>query len=259
MRVATVVLLAFVSGLTSGPGRAQDLDPAESPDNAPAAPDSPDVERMQAIGICEQTVAERLENPSAAHWADRSQYRVARQGPGQFAIDGFVDVQGALGDMRTPWMCRAIRGYGNEWQAIATLGEAGPTAPQASTAPPPVSAERVRPPVPDVPAAAAPPPAAAPHDDWSPVGSCRRLRVVDAYAEKYPDKRLQVVKGTLEYSGSQPIRNVRVCASGTCKAIRGAYPPLQNGAREPFVIEVPTLETVTVTAECSTLAENAGP
>src|SRR5207248_5429651 len=80
-----------------------------------------------------------------------------------------------------------------------------------------------------------------------------------AYAEKYTDKRMQIVKGAVEYSGIQPIRNVRVCASGTCVLVRGAYPPLQSGAREPFSIEVPSLETVTVTTECSMLEQTAGP
>jgi hypothetical protein len=70
---------------------------------------------------------------------------------------------------------------------------------------------------------------------------------------------MQIVKGVVEYSGTQPIRNVRVCASGTCTLVKGAYPPLQSGATEPFTIEVPSLETVTVTAECSMLNQTAGP
>ena len=93
MRVATVVLLAWVAVSFLGTARAADeleehvLDDAgaPAPSDAPPAADSAQVERMQAIGICEQTVAERLENPSAAHWPDRGQYRVTKQGSGQFA------------------------------------------------------------------------------------------------------------------------------------------------------------------------------
>src|SRR5947209_4268328 len=126
MRVATVVLLVCVAGSWFGaPAIADELDDGASNEGATsggaAAGDSPQTERMQAVGICEQTVAERLETSSAAHWPDRGQYRVTRQGPGQFAIDGYVDVQGALGDVRTAWTCRAIRGYGDQWQGVATL------------------------------------------------------------------------------------------------------------------------------------------
>ena len=272
MRVATVVLLVCVAGSWFGaPAFADELDDGRSGEGgtsgeAPAAVDSPQTERMQAVGICEQTVAERRENSSAAQWPDRGQYRVTRQGPGQFAIDGYVDVQGALGAVRTTWTCRAIRGYGDQWQGVATL-EQNPASAPASAAEPPVPADRLRPPAPDArqplpapPSEAAPArPAATSREGWSEVGSCRRLRVVDAYAEKYPNKRMQIVKGAVEYSGVQPIRNVRVCASGTCVLVRGAYPPLQSGAREPFSIEVPSLETVTVTTECSKLEQTAGP
>jgi hypothetical protein len=260
MRVATVVLLACIgSAVLRTAAPADELADDARGDAAQGAADSPQVERMQAMGICEQTVAERLENSSAARWADRGQYKVTRQGPGQFAIDGFVDVQGALGDVRTPWTCRAIRGFGDQWQAAATLGQSTPTSDASASQPP--APDRVPPRAPDAPAVARPesePPApprsaASPPERWSEVGSCRRLRIVDAYADKYPERRMQIVKGVVEYSGSQPIRNVRVCASGTCKTIRGAYPPLQGGAREPFTLEVPTLEIVTVTAECSTL------
>jgi len=272
MRLATVVLLACVGGWMLGsPAHALELEEAPS-DSAAAEPQAPhdtaQSERMQAIGICEQTVAERLENPSAAHWADRSQYRVNKLGSGQFAIDGYVDVQGALGDLRTPWTCRAIRGYGDQWQGVATLSEPSPATPPAAAAEPAAPPARVRPPSPE--AAPAPPverapapfavaPAPAGRESWSEVGSCRRLHIRDAYAEKYPDRRMQIVKGIVEYSGIQPIRNVRVCASGTCKLVSGAYPPMQSGASAPFTIEIPGLETVTVTAECSMLTQTAGP
>ena len=269
MRVATVVLLAWVAVSFLGTARAADeleehvLDDAgaPAPSDAPPAADSAQVERMQAIGICEQTVAERLENPSAAHWPDRGQYRVTKQGSGQFAVDGYLDVEGALGDARTPWMCRAIRGYGDQWQAVATLGQPSATAPRPSAAEPPAMTDRLRPPAPAAPASPPSPATAASTagGSWSEVGSCRRLRIRDAYAEKYPDRRIQIVKGVVEYSGTQPIRNVRVCASGTCTQVKGAYPPLQSGAAEPFTIEVPSLETVTVTAECSMLNQTAGP
>jgi hypothetical protein len=270
MRVATVVLLASVAGSFLGTARAADefeervLDDAGAPapsDARPAA-DSAQVERMQAMGICEQTVAERLENSSAAHWPDRSQYRVSKQGSGQFAIDGYVDVQGALGDVRTPWSCRAIRGYGDQWQGVASLGDSSPTNPPASTtesSPPTARVRPAAPPVESAPAAVAAPSASTGRESWSEVGSCRRLRIRDAYAEKYPDRRIQIVKGVVEYSGTQPIRNVRVCASGTCTQVKGAYPPLQSGATEPFTIQVPSLETVTVTAECSMLNQTDGP
>ena len=121
--------------------------------------------------------------------------------------------------------------------------------------------DRLRPPAPAAPASPPSPATAASTagGSWSEVGSCRRLRIRDAYAEKYPDRRMQIVKGVVEYSGAQPIRNVRVCASGTCTQVKGAYPPLQSGATEPFTIEVPSLETVTVTAECSMLNQTAGP
>jgi hypothetical protein len=268
MRLATVVLLGCIGGWSLGTtARAVELEEgvpsvgAPVPDEAQPPRDSPEIERMQAMGICEQTVAERLENPSAAHWPDRSQYRVSKQGSGQFAIDGYIDVQGALGDVRTPWSCRAIRGYGDQWQGVASLGDSSPTNPPASAAEASPPATRARPPAPPVepaPARVAAPSAPTGRESWSEVGSCRRLRIRDAYAEKYPDRRIQIVKGVVEYSGTQPIRNVRVCASGTCTQVKGAYPPLQSGATEPFTIEVPSLETVTVTAECSMLNQTDG-
>ena len=82
MRLATVVLLGCIGGWSLGTtARAVELEErvpsigAPAPDEAQPPPDSPQTERMQAMGICEQTVAERLENPSSAHWPDRYRSR----------------------------------------------------------------------------------------------------------------------------------------------------------------------------------------
>src|SRR5690242_9684351 len=46
-------------------------EPVAAGEEVPSANDSTQSERMQAVGICEQSVAELLENPSAARWPSR--------------------------------------------------------------------------------------------------------------------------------------------------------------------------------------------
>jgi hypothetical protein len=186
--------------------------------------------RLHAISICEQTIAGQLEGAGSVNWPARDRYRVQERG-GAYDVEGYVEAQGPLGDVRKSWSCHAT-GSGGHWSASAMLGNEE----KAAGAPRP-AAEAT---------ASMPPPRSAAAN----VGSCRSARFRDTYSERYNERGYQIVKGKIENSGSQPIRNVKVCASGLCTVVHDE-PPLAPGSTKDFAIQVPSLEVVTVTAQCS--------
>lgn len=222
--------------------------------------ENPASRRLHAITICEQTVAAQLSNTGLVNWPSRTEYQVQEQGRDEFDVEGWVDTQSPLGDTRKSWRCRAVSG-GDRWSAQVSLGE--DRAQQGASAPQP----RVRAAKPAAPpwheqspsyeksGAVESPPSVAAAPAWGQIGNCPRVQFRDTYAERYANQGYQIVKGAIENVGSRPIRNVRVCASGTCTEVRGEFPPMAKGASEPFAIKVPSLETATVTAQCSLLAE----
>jgi len=204
--------------------------PAAESERPPEA-ESTESRRLHAISICEQTVAEQLEGAGNLNWPSRDRYRVQERSAGVYDVDGFVETQSPLGDVRKSWSCHAT-GYSGRWTASAALGGEEKAAGQPS----PMVA-----PTPSMPVARSAP---------ARVGSCRSLRFRDTYAERYADRGYQIVKGTIENSGSLPIRAVKVCASGLCTLVHDE-PPMAAGSTQEFSLRVPGLDTVTVTAECA--------
>jgi hypothetical protein len=208
--------------------------PAAEPER-PAEAENAESRRLHAISICEQTVAEQLEGAGNLDWPSRDRYRVQERSAGVYDVDGYVETQSPLGDVRKTWSCHAT-GYAGRWTASAALG--GEEKAATSSQPTPMTEA--------APAPRMPAPRSAPER----VGSCRSLRFRDTYAERYADRGYQIVKGTIENSGSLPIHNVKVCASGLCTLVHDE-PPMATGSTKEFSVRVPGLDVVTVTAECA--------
>ena len=199
--------------------------------------------RLHAISICEQTVAGELERAGNLNWPDHDRYRVQERA-GTYEVSGYVDTQSPLGDVRKTWTCHAT-GVSGRWSASAMLGgeEKAPGSPGSASASAPTSS----------PATALPPSMPAEPSAPARVGRCPSAQFRDTYSERYTERGYQIVKGKIENSGALPIRNVKVCASGTCAVVHDE-PPLASGSSKEFAIQVPSLETVTVTAQCSVVA-----
>ncbi len=246
--------------------------------------DGPESNRAHAMASCEQSVAEQLERPSSARWPNRGDYKVRESG-GRYNVEGHVEAEQALGSSDIKWRCDAIYN-GDRWIAVAELQkEAPPPAVAAAPAPGPaayppeqpsarepesVHVSRAMPPPSSAPAMpppayAAPPPVAEPEapssgqmasvppvERWKERSSCPGIRF-EASTEKHQNEGFQIVGGQITYTGTRPVKEIRVCASGICQMVR--QEPMTQGASEKFSIKSPSLETPVVTAQCSVLIE----
>jgi hypothetical protein len=232
--------------------------PLERPPEAESA----EQRKTHAITVCEQSVAGQLENSGFVNWPSRGQYVVRERGGGEFEVEGYVDTPNPTGDVRKPFTCLATA-YGGRWEGTARLSEEAvpqkPVPEQASPMrEPPAREQPMREQPMREPPALGPAPnlaTANPRREIGEAGSCRSVTFRETYAEKHTAEGFQIVKGTIENSGSRPIWNVKVCASGTCNTVYGQLPPMERGATKEFAFKVPTLDVVTVTAQCSVVTE----
>ena len=234
--------------------------PEASAGEEPAGePETPESRKRHAITICEQTVAEQLDNSGAVNWPSREQYKVLERGRGDFTVEGFIETQSPLGNVRKSWTCRAVAG-GDRWAAAATFGaesaqtESNPAKVEKRTSSSWHETTTAGRELPAGPAQDVPPSPATGRVPGN-AGSCPSARFQDTFAERYANQSYQIVKGTIANSGSRPIRNVRVCAANICTQIRSETSVMEPGAAEPFSVRVPSLDTATVTADCAVVAD----
>lgn len=220
MRASITLAVIALLGAMHGKGLHAEEDPASSPE-------------ADAITICEQTIAEQTTEVGELQWPGRDEYKVRGREGGDFLVEGYVDRLGPLGTVRKSLTCTAAPSGDGRWRANFQLGDesnigAGGAAPRAPSSPPverDVAVERS--------------------------GPCRSVRFADVTADRHIARGFQVVKGRVQNFGALPIKNLRVCALDACTAVRDDDAPFVNGSVAAFTIEVPNLEPVTMSAECS--------
>ena len=80
----------------------------------------------------------------------------------------------------------------------------------------------------------------------------------DASAERHQTEGYQLVTGQITYTGLAPVRDVRVCASGTCVQVTGPGMTMTQGASQKFSVRKTGLDTPVVTAQCSVMIDGPG-
>jgi hypothetical protein len=217
-----------------------------------AEEDSTSTPEDDSISICEQTIAEQMTGAGELQWPKRHEYKVRARDGGDFRVEGYVDRLGPLGTVRNPFVCTAAS-YGGHWRANFQLGtETNVGATDNASAPP--SSEPVARRAPAEREGASE--GEAPAEREAPlerVAACRSLRFADVTTDRHTDRGFQVVKGRAQNFGALPIKNLRICALESCTEVRDGGLPFLNGAVAEFTIQVPSLDPVTMSAQCSVI------
>ena len=86
---------------------------------------------------------------------------------------------------------------------------------------------------------------------WREEDNCRELAFKGVSTQHY-DLGQQIVSGRLTHTGGDPVRNVKVCGNGVCKAIdEGAE--MEEGESASFELNIPNLNAVILNVTCSVL------
>ena len=86
---------------------------------------------------------------------------------------------------------------------------------------------------------------------WREEDDCRELSF-KGVSTQYYDLGRQIVSGRLTHTGSDPVRNVKVCGNGVCMVIDEGT-EMKQGESAEFELNIPSLNAVILAVACSAL------